>query len=228
MKRTRLLFLKISVTSFFSIFLISAEIAFGDILCEVKNSSKRLALTFDDGPDPNITPKILALLAQHGARATFFVIGENAKKFPLILKATFDAGHEIGNHNFKHHNLTKIGESKICREIHAAQNAVFEVTKKWPVYFRPPYSAIGKRICDVIESCGVKVVLGSLSSRDYTGLSASAIADLVLSDIKPGAIVIFHDHEGRENTVEALAIILQKLCERGFECVTLSELEEKK
>lgn len=189
--------------------------------------ARKIAFTFDDGPSPLYTKRLLKILAVHLAKATFFVKGENAERYPEILRAEFCAGHEIGNHAYSHPRLTEIGKESAKRQIEMTQKAVFKVIRIWPKYFRPPYSAKNSGVEDVVKSLGLKMARWEVSPEDYKCEPPEIIAKKVLSAIRPGmkrTVVVMHDN--CPHTPEAVDIILGDLEKKGFEFVTLSDLEK--
>jgi peptidoglycan/xylan/chitin deacetylase (PgdA/CDA1 family) len=191
---------------------------------------KAVALTFDDGPSPIYTPQILALLKQYGARGTFFVIGHKVEKTPELIQAELKDGNEVGNHSFSHPRMPK--ENQACREQELERTAVDLDLVGCPQasrLFRPPYSAWDERLQSYMAHTGRHMVMWSLDSGDWQGLAAPAIIKNVLSRVKNGAIIIFHDSDeyakaDRHPTVEALKTILPALQARGYRMVTVSEL----
>ncbi len=193
--------------------------------------SNQVALTFDDGPDPKITPEILAILQQYDAKATFFCVGINVLKYPELARRIVDEGHEMGNHTFSHPNLAKgvLSFKDVAIQIGNGQRAIFFATRRMPKVFRPPYSATSDAINEVANILGHKVVIWSCSPTDYEDPTSEEIVERVLSKIKGGSIVVLHDgHEnmpfGHVNTVRALPAILKGFRERHLAAVTVSEL----
>lgn len=191
---------------------------------------KAVALTFDDGPSPIYTPKIMALLKQYGAHGTFFVMGNKVEHYPWLVQAELKGGNEVGNHSFSHRRLTQ--EDQISREQELERTALDLNLLGCPQesrLFRPPYSAYDDRLKTYLAHTHRRLVLWSLDSGDWKGLAAPAIIKNVLSRVKNGAIIIFHDsdHEAqadRRPTVEALRTILPALQAQGYRMVTVSDL----
>jgi peptidoglycan/xylan/chitin deacetylase (PgdA/CDA1 family) len=191
---------------------------------------KAVALTFDDGPSPKFTPQILALLEHYRAQATFFVIGHKAEQYPWLVRAELKNGHEVGNHSFSHPRMTK--EDRLARERQLERTAVDLDLLGCPRtdrLFRPPYSAFDDRLKTYLAHTHRRLVLWSLDSGDWRGLAAPAIVHNVLTRVRNGSIIIFHDSDeyakaDRHPTVEALGIILPALKAQGYRMVTVSEL----
>lgn len=185
--------------------------------------SGRIALTFDDGPDPTLTPKILDILKRYNARATFFVIGQNAERYPDIIDLELSWGHEIGNHTYTHKYLGHAEDMVTEAEIYECDSRIFEHNEYAPRLFRPPGGIMNDRIKSVCAAMGYNVVLWSIDTRDWSGVSADDISAEILENIRDGAVVLMHDGV-RGHTAEALEDILPQLKAMGYECVTVSEL----
>ena len=189
-----------------------------------------VALTFDDGPSPLFTPKILALLKQYQAHATFFVLGRKVEKYPGLVQAELQAGHEVGNHSFSHPYLTESSQFTREKELERTDMALdlLGCPKKGRL-IRPPFSAFDDRLTTYIAHKQQHLALWSIDSGDWQGLGSEAIVKNVLTRVKNGSIVIFHDSDEKDQadrtpTVEALEVILPALKAEGYELVTVSEL----
>jgi peptidoglycan/xylan/chitin deacetylase (PgdA/CDA1 family) len=191
----------------------------------------RVALTFDDGPDPEVTPSILDTLEAAGARATFFVIGRHLEKHREIAVRTLREGHEIGNHSWMHSYFqnfyrTDQQQSDVERSTRLIQELSGSITE--PLY-RPPVGLKSPPLARVAHARKLTVVAWSLHSRDTLARDSDAIAARVLSRIAPGDIVLMHDghdRDGKHRNLAAAALpqILRGLRERGLSCVTVSDL----
>ena len=192
-----------------------------------RDAGKQIALTFDDGPCPRYTEEILSILAENGAKATFFIIGENAKAHPELVKAAYDAGHEIGNHTYTHPDIRKVSAEAFGEEIRETQEILHEITGAYPVLFRPPGGYLSNAFVEKITENGCKPVLWSWrqDTRDWAKPSVDTIVKNVLSNLCDGDIILFHDFGTKGSpTSDALRRLLPKLREMGYECVTVSEL----
>jgi peptidoglycan-N-acetylglucosamine deacetylase len=193
-------------------------------------NEKAVALTFDDGPSPVYTPQIMALCKLYQARGTFFVMGHRVEQYPGLVQGLIKAGHEVGNHSFSHPRLTKIAQ--LSREQELERTAVNLDLLGCPQserLFRPPYSAYDDRLKAYLANTRRCLVLWSIDSGDWRGLAAPAIIKNVLSRVRNGAIIIFHDNNedaqaNRQSTVEALKTILPALKAAGYRMVTVSQL----
>lgn len=198
-----------------------------DIIVANRNASKQLALTFDDGPCKLYTEEILGILSEYNAKATFFVIGKNAEKYPELVRLEKENGHEIGNHTYSHPEMRKISPEEFEQEITKTQEIIKEITGEYPVLFRPPGGYLSNSIVDKISSNNCRTVLWSWrqDTRDWEKPKADVIVNSVISNIKDGDIILFHDYNTKGSTTpEALRKLLPKLKEMGYEFVTVSEL----
>jgi peptidoglycan/xylan/chitin deacetylase (PgdA/CDA1 family) len=191
---------------------------------------KQVAITFDDGPSPRYTPKILALLKRYQAHATFFVLGRKVEQYPHLVQAQLRTGNEVGNHTFDHPRLPKC--TQVAREAEVERTALdLELLgdKDSARWIRPPYSAFSDRLKAYVAHTHGHLVLWSIDSGDWRGLGRDAIVHNVLSRVRPGAIIIFHDSDetdraDRSPTIAALKIILPALKAAGYRLVSVSEL----
>jgi chitin deacetylase len=181
-----------------------------------------LALSFDDGPDPTITPRVLKALATYHAHAMFFVLGAKAKRHPELLRRIAAAGHAIGNHSFSHPSSTSADGAK--REIQDTEAAIRAAVGRRPTCFRPPYGILKGNLAHVAESLGYCVVTWTISTADTRPISSSLIASNVIHTPNPGDIVLMHDGPGHGATAAALPVILRDLSAAGYRFVTIPEL----
>jgi len=182
-----------------------------------------IAMTFDDGPSPETTPRLLDILKQRNIKATFFMIGQNAERNPAIVKRILAEGHEIGNHSWTHPQLSKLSDDRVTEEINKTQNAIKDASGYTPVLMRPPYGAITARQKDWIEKqFGLSVIIWSVDPFDWKRPGASVIEQRILAGARPGAIVLSHDIH--KQTVDAMPATLDALAAKGFKFVTVSQL----
>lgn len=187
--------------------------------------SKRVALTFDDGPHPLYTPRILDILKERNIRATFFVIGSQVKRHPELVRRIVDEGHIIANHSWGHPNLTMRSPEGVQKELIDTNVAIAKVTGRIPRLMRPPYGGINARVESQLDELGFKAILWSVDTRDWERLSPSEIVNKVRYQTRPGGIILLHDGGGiREHTVTALPQIISYLEEEGYQLVTVPEL----
>nr|CAG29824.1 putative oligosaccharide N-glucosamin deacetylase [Alicyclobacillus acidocaldarius subsp. acidocaldarius DSM 446] len=191
---------------------------------EPSSPPRHLAITFDDGPDGDMTPKILSTLRDYGVPATFFCIGQQVERFPDVLKSIHQAGHEIGNHTMTHPYLTKLTDAEIERELRECQAAIEKVVQVPIRYFRPPYGDIDDRVRRIAASLHYEVVLWDVDSLDWSGIPGPAVAANVLPKLRPGAIILMHAGPFAKGTPEALPYVLEVAVAMGYDFVPLAKL----
>ena len=177
-------------------------------------------LTFDDGPHPTWTPRVLEVLARHGAVATFFVLGQNVNAHPEIVRRLVEAGHEAENHTFDHASLDRVDRETFIAEVRDTDRAIHEAAGEAadPIAcLRPPYGAVDERTHAFAAELGKEVTLWSVDPQDWRRPDAEQIATHLLAHARPGAILLLHDGGGeRSQTVAALDIALAELNARGY------------
>ena len=197
----------------------------GYILWDIKTDEKVIALTFDDGPHSTFTPRVLDLLAEYDAKATFFVFGQYAKKFPEIILRTDAEGHEIANHTYTHPYSSSPEELE--HELKQTDDVLYDITGIYPALYRPVGGSYTDGTINTAVENGFKVVMWSWhqDTEDWKRPGVDQIVSKVLKGAKPGDIVLFHDAGGdRSQTVKALEEILPALKKEGYEFVTVSDL----
>lgn len=183
---------------------------------------RMLALTFDDGPDPQVTPVVLATLKRHEARATFFVLGRNVRRWPELVKQAAGEGHAVGSHAYSHPERCSPAEAR--RQLAETADLIEQATGDRPTLFRPPYGITTGNLCETALGEDYTAVLWTISSADSRPISAVTIAQNVIHTPNPGDIVLMHDGAGHAATAKALEQILTELGATGFRFVTLPEL----
>jgi peptidoglycan/xylan/chitin deacetylase (PgdA/CDA1 family)/sulfur carrier protein ThiS len=186
---------------------------------------REVALTFDDGPWPNQTRKVLSILKHHHVRATFFMIGENVAKWPAIAQDVQRAGMTIGNHTWDHPQdpgLDSLTEHRIQTELTETTQSLRGVAVK-PFLFRPPGGVYDDRVVQEARREGLRVILWSIDTQDWrSGRTAKEITHTVLSQVQPGSIVLMHDGGGnRKATINALPAIIKGIRKKGLKLVTI-------
>jgi peptidoglycan/xylan/chitin deacetylase (PgdA/CDA1 family) len=193
--------------------------------------SRHVALTFDDGPDPEVTPAVMDALARYGARATFFSIGRSLNAHPQLARRLVAAGHELGNHSWRHSRWQNLfGSREHTREIARGERAIASLTgRRVKPLYRPPIGLKSPQLARVASRRHLTLVAWSLHSRDTRIADPKRVARHVLERIRPGDIVLMHDghdHPGRHRLTcaKAVRMILWGLRKKGLQCVTVSEL----
>lgn len=190
------------------------------------NGKKVVALTFDDGPWPKQTAKILDILKAEGVPATFFTVGLRVKKEPELAKRIVAEGHAIGTHTYRHVNLTTAEKGIVRREIRGANDMVRRITGVQPKWFRPPMGLIDSNAYKELKAAKMRVALWTVDPQDWRGeATAGQIARDVVAAVKPGAVILLHDGGGdRKDTIKALPWIIHELQDRGYDFVLLDDL----
>jgi len=200
---------------------------FGAIVNRVQTDQNVVALTFDDGPTPDYTTDVLALLAAKEVKATFFVMGVDAERHADALRTIVAAGHEVGNHTYTHDDMTFADEGKAASEIERTDAAIRAAGYAGDIHFRPPF---GKKLIGLplyLARHDRTTVTWDVEPESFDDVAATAtgLAEHVLANTKPGSIIILHVmYESRETSRQALPAIIDGLKARGFRFVTVSEL----
>lgn len=190
-----------------------------------RESTGKVALTFDDGPHPKLTGPILDLLAEYDIKATFFTIGINAQTNPELVERELAEGHEIGNHTQTHANLSALSYQEVYDEVLAAEKAVFAENKYKTHLLRPPGGNVGENVMRLASNLHYDLILWSVDTRDWAHTDAATIVSTVNKNVKNGDVILFHDYvSGKSHTLEALKQLIPELLSRGYEFVTVSEL----
>lgn len=189
----------------------------------VNTNERYVALTFDDGPNPETTIKLLDMLKARGVKATFFVLGSRASQNPAILKRMVAEGHEVANHSWNHPQLPKISRAAAEKQVEDTQAAVERAIGKKPIYIRPPYGAMTPALRAHLEQkYGLTFVYWSVDPLDWKNRNANTVREKVLSQVHPGAIILLHDIH--PTTVAAVPQMLDTLIARGYKFATTSEI----
>jgi peptidoglycan/xylan/chitin deacetylase (PgdA/CDA1 family) len=189
--------------------------------CNVEG--QHLAMTFDDGPHPQHTPRLLDMLKQRGIKATFFVVGQNAAQYPEILKRIAAEGHELANHSYTHPILNPLGEGGIREQLDKTHQAVLGATGVTMKLLRPPYGALTENMRRwTYQTFGYRTILWDVDPLDWKVRDAARVQSEILGHARAGSIVLAHDIH--KSTVDAMPETLDGLAAKGFKFVTVSEL----
>jgi peptidoglycan/xylan/chitin deacetylase (PgdA/CDA1 family) len=191
-------------------------------------TTRQLALTFDDGPDPAWTPRVLDTLGNAGVRGTFFLVGERAERAPALVRRMAAEGHEIGNHSWSHRSLWLCGPRATAREIGRAHDRLAALTGAPPRHFRPPWGMVNAAMFPALRRLGERCVFWSIQPEGQRPVPAERQVADVLRRAHAGAIVDLHDAEGTPaapaRLLQALPALLAGLRERGYAFTTVAEL----
>lgn len=178
---------------------------------------KSVALTFDDGPDQNNTPKVLDVLHEHGIKAAFFMVADAMDESnATVVKRAYDEGHLVLNHTYSHPHLTAIDNDDIRRQVDDASRRIEQICGRYPLLMRPPYGSIDYRVMNVLNAQGYVTILWSLDSLDWAIRDKDAIRTNVLEHIRNGDIILMHSGPSNSATPEALGEIISALRNQGF------------
>jgi peptidoglycan/xylan/chitin deacetylase (PgdA/CDA1 family) len=186
---------------------------------------KLLALTFDDGPNPQITPLVLKALRQYNAHATFFVLGNCARTYPALVKAEAAAGHAVESHSWSHPSSAT--PEAAAKELSQTAAIIQKLTGRKPQLFRPPYGITNGNLAKLAQKQGYGVVLWSISTADSNPIGPAVIARNVIHTPNPGDFVLMHDGMGHKASAAALPQVLKELTAAGYKFVTLPQLMQE-
>ncbi|MCC2666953.1 MAG: pgdA [Gammaproteobacteria bacterium] len=177
-----------------------------------------VALTFDDGPSPIYTPQILAILKKYQVKATFFMVGANAQKYPEMVKLVLADGHAINSHSLTHPMLTRLNERQLYNEIAAPQSIINNIIGQKPVCLRYPFGMSNAHVREMIRSQGIVPVPMGFNSFDYNRPGVQKIVSWVLKNAYSGQVILMHDgYDKRQQTVDALPQIIEGIKKKGLE-----------
>lgn len=200
----------------------------GAIVRRVSGAGRAVALTFDDGPREPYTSQILDILADQGIKATFFLVGENVRRYPAVTRRIVREGHAIGNHSWSHRSLASVSWEVARREIKRTDALIRAVTGRRPFLFRPPYGALGSQLAGPDGLAARErhlLVLWSVEVADWSTRSPLRVAAGTIRRVSPGSIVLLHDGGGpRGHVVTATRWMAGHLAREGYRLVTVPEL----
>ncbi|MEM7602891.1 MAG: polysaccharide deacetylase family protein [Verrucomicrobiota bacterium] len=194
-----------------------------DSYSSVSTSLPFIALTFDDGPHPTHTPRLLDILKARNVKATFYVVGTNAKRYPEILRRMIAEGHEIGNHTITHGSITKMSPDQIRHELSVSHQTILEATGIPPRTMRPPYGAIrSDQKAWIRREFGYPSIMWNVDPEDWKKPGSSVVTQRLVSGARPGGILLVHDIH--EPTIDAIPSAVDQLLRKGFQFVTVTQL----
>lgn len=182
-----------------------------------------VAITFDDGPHPEFTPKALDLLKQHNVKATFFCIGKHVEEYPEIVKRIHDEGHTIGNHTYNHAtNFGFMNTQQVVDEIQQTDSSIFKIINKKPLLFRPPFGVTNPSVAKAIKTTQHYLIGWNNRSLDTVIKSEEKILKRITKKIKPGDIILLHDTS--DKTINVLERFLINLQDKNYSSTTIDVL----
>ncbi|KAB3531041.1 LysM peptidoglycan-binding domain-containing protein [Alkaliphilus pronyensis] len=191
-------------------------------------NERRIALTFDDGPNVTYTNQVLDTLKKYDVPATFFIMGSRAERFPNIVNRVVSEGHTIGNHTWNHPDLRKSSNEAITDQIETTEDILFEITGLRTTLMRPPYGAISANVVENLKAKEYKIINWSVDSVDWRDKNVDQIIINTLKDVSNNDIVLFHDASGdgvsMQTTVDSLPELIETLKLNGYTFVTVDEL----
>ncbi|HPK01722.1 MAG TPA: polysaccharide deacetylase family protein [Candidatus Sumerlaeota bacterium] len=199
----------------------------GEKISRGSSSTRKIVLTFDDGPHPSRTPQVVRILKEAGIPANFFLVGEMVESYPEQAKLVADSGFELGTHSWDHPNLTRKNEAEVRRQIVETQDLVERTTGIRPVLFRPPGGNVDQTVRDICREENLVICMWSIDPRDWaSGATGEKIRQKVVGDAHGGAIVCMHDTKAP--TIDALPGMIADLKAAGYEFTTITQLLEEK
>jgi peptidoglycan-N-acetylglucosamine deacetylase len=202
---------------------------FGRPITRVDAARKTVALTFDDGPNPEATPRILDALRARNARATFFILGRHADRWPELVRRAADEGHVIGNHGWHHRKLHVRGPGYVRRDLVMGTDSIERASGVRPRLFRAPHGFRNPWVSPIARSLGQRTVGWSRGVWDSARPGADTIVRRTVDGARPGSIMLLHDGDGydmngdRSQTADAMPRILDELLSQGYALVTIPE-----
>lgn len=180
---------------------------------------KKIALTFDDGPNADYTVELLAGLKERGVKATFFLLGKEVEKSPEIVKQMQEEGHLIGNHSYEHVDLSKLSDAEAIKQVDKTNEAIHKITGEYPEYIRPPFGSWKSNLD--YETTMIEV-MWNIDPLDWQTPDTKVVVDRVIKDVEENDIILLHD--ASKSSVEAAFEIIDILQKEGYEFVTVEEI----
>lgn len=226
-----LLFLTIPIMLYISALVIASFFVnsqfYIETICFKANTKNEIAITFDDGPDKEITPKILEVLKKHNVLAAFFCVGNRINDNKDILLQIHQAGHLIGNHTYSHSKWFDLFSSKkMFKELEETNNSIFQIIENKPIYFRPPYGVTNPTIRSALKNSNFIAVGWNLRSLDTIIKSKEKVLERLIKRVKSGDIILFHDTIPK--TPEIIDIFITTVISKGFKIVRVDNFINKK
>jgi peptidoglycan/xylan/chitin deacetylase (PgdA/CDA1 family) len=188
------------------------------LIWRINTNEKIIYLTFDDGPIPELSPKILKILADFNAKVTFFCVGENIRKYPDIFQKLLKEGHSVGNHTFNHLKAWKTKHEQYLENVHLCQQEIAKHLTQEKKLFRFPYGQFNFKIARDLKKSGFDLVMWDVLSKDYNpSLSAKKILVKSIKNSENGSIIVFHDNlKAKEKILQFLPLYLKHFSDIGY------------
>jgi len=206
---------------------------YGPTFTGLSRGTRQLALTYDDGPNDPFTLRLLEVLAKHGVRATFFLIGRFVKQRPDIVRELVQAGHVVGNHTFSHPNLIFASAPQTRRELEQCEQALDDAVGEHSRLFRPPFGGRRPGTLQVVRGIGLQPVMWNVTGYDWQGKPAEHVEQKVREQVRGGDVILLHDGShavfgaDRSQTVIATDRLIARYKSEGYEFVTIPEMMAK-
>ncbi len=193
-------------------------------LCRSKTSEKIVALTFDDGPHAEMTPRVLDLLKKNDVKATFFLIGRNAEQSPELVRRMVDEGHIVANHTFSHQGVFPLSSAAtVADELRRCNDTLYNIIGRRPKLFRPPFGVTNPIIGGVVNDMKFRTIGWSIRSLDTVeSRSRTSVCRKVLNSLRPGAVILLHDRCA--NSPELLEMLISGIRNKGYRVVPITEM----
>jgi peptidoglycan/xylan/chitin deacetylase (PgdA/CDA1 family) len=194
---------------------------FGPVVTRYSTPFRTVWLTIDDGPDPQTTPQVLTLLEKYGARATFFLIGTKAAKYPSLARAILEAGHSIGNHTQTHPKFSfwRLGPNELAWEIDEFESTLSALGLPMPIWFRAPAGIKNPFLHPILAARGLKLVAWSARAFDTQTDNSEKIVDRIKRSVRSGSIILFHEAQRPDVCLNALEELLKELTSKHFRLI---------
>lgn len=185
---------------------------------------KTVCLTFDDGPDGIITPKVLDTLKAYNIKGSFFFIGKNVVAYPSVVKRTFDEDNLVLSHSYTHERFSILTDENVKRELSLTENAIYSLIGERPAIIRPPYGDISQKTLNILNNQNYTTVLWSIDTLDWAQKDKNNISKNVIDNIRPGDIILMHCNEDKIASLDALPLIIKGLQKKGYKFLDLSQM----
>ncbi len=192
-------------------------------VCRSQTDWKHIALTFDDGPDAEVTPRVLDILKEHNVKATFFLIGSKVERHPDIVKRMQTEGHTMAIHTYSHRSTFPLSDYKaVVRELSDCRKVIADITGIRTRLFRPPFGVTNPIIGKAVRHLGLQTIGWSIRSLDTVNKNVEETAERVSKNLHPGAIILLHDRCAGTDTL--LGMLMKEIDNKGYEIVPIDEL----